>query len=128
MSDEEVPVDKLIKIYIKMRDAKQAFEKQASGVEEQMDIVKGKILDACTAVGASSLRTPFGRVVRTVKTDYSTSDWVSMHQFMKENDALDLVQRRIHQTNMKTFLEEHPDKLPPGLNSDSRYDITVYRK
>ena len=126
MSDEEVPVDKLI--YIKMRDAKQAFEKQASGVEEQMDIVKGKILDACTAVGASSLRTPFGRVVRTVKTDYSTSDWVSMHQFMKENDALDLVQRRIHQTNMKTFLEEHPDKLPPGLNSDSRYDITVYRK
>jgi len=128
MSDEEVPVDKLIKIYIKMRDAKQAFEKQASGVEEQMDIVRGKILDACTAVGASSLRTPFGRVVRTVKTDYSTSDWVSMHQFMKENDALDLVQRRIHQTNMKTFLEEHPDKLPPGLNSDSRYDITVYRK
>jgi hypothetical protein len=128
MSDEEVPVDKLIKIYIKMRDAKQAFEKQASGVEEQMDIVKGKILDACTAVGASSLRTPFGRVVRTVKTDYSTSDWVSMHQFMKENDALDLVQRRIHQTNMKTYLEEHPDKLPPGLNSDSRYDITVYRK
>ena len=128
MSDEEVPVDKLIKIYIKMRDAKQAFEKQASGVEEQMDIVKGKILDACTAVGASSLRTPFGRVVRTVKTDYSTSDWVSMHQFMKENDALDLVQRRIHQTNMKTYLEEHPDKLPPGLNSDSRYDITVFRK
>ena len=128
MSDEEVPVDKLIKIYIKMRDTKQAFEKQASGVEEQMDIVKDKILDACTAVGASSLRTPFGRVVRTVKTDYSTSDWVSMHQFMKENDALDLVQRRIHQTTMKTYLEEHPDKLPPGLNSDSRYDITVYRK
>lgn len=128
MSDEEVPIDKLIKIYIKMRDAKQAFEKQASGVEEQMDIVKGKILDACNAVGASSLRTPFGRVVRTVKTDYSTTDWDSMHSFMRDNDALDLLQRRIHQTNMKTFLEEHPDKLPPGLNSDSRYDITVYRK
>jgi hypothetical protein len=74
------------------------------------------------------LRTPFGRVVRVVKTDYSTADWDSMHTFMRDNDALDLLQRRIHQTNMKTYLEEHPDKLPPGLNSDSRYDITVYRK
>ena len=128
MSDGEVPIDKLIKIYIKMREAKKDLEKQAFGVEEQMDVVRGKILEACNAVGASSLKTPFGRVVRTVKTDYSTSDWSSMHQFMKENDALDLVQRRIHQTNMKTFLEEHPDKLPPGLNADRRYDITVFSK
>ena len=128
MSDEEVPIDKLIKIYIKMRDAKKDLEKQAFNVEEQMDVVRGKILDACNAVGASGLRTPFGRVVRVVKTDYSTADWESMHTFMRDNDALDLLQRRIHQTNMKTYLEEHPDKLPPGLNSDSRYDITVYRK
>ena len=128
MSDEEVPIDKLIKIYIKMRDAKKDLEKQAFNVEEQMDVVRGKILDACNAVGASSLRTPFGRVVRVVKTDYSTAEWESMHTFMRDNDALDLLQRRIHQTNMKTYLEEHPDKLPPGLNSDSRYDITVYRK
>ncbi len=128
MSDEDVSVDKLIKIYIKMRNAKKELEKQALDVEDQMDVVKAKILDACNAVGASSLRTPFGRVVRTIKTDYSTTDWESMHNFMKENDALDLLQRRIHQTNMKTFLEEHPEKLPPGLNADRRYDITVYSK
>jgi len=128
MSDEEIPIDRLIKIYIKMRNTKKGLEKQAFEVEEQMDVVKGKILEACNAVGASSLRTPFGRVVRTIKTDYSTTDWESMHNFMKENNALDLLQRRIHQTNMKTFLEEHPDKLPPGLNADRRYDITVYTK
>jgi hypothetical protein len=128
MSDEEIPIDRLIKIYIKMRNARKDLEKQALLIEEQMDIVKGKILDSCNAVGASSLRTPFGRVVRPLKTNYTTTDWASMHSFIKENDALDLLQRRIHQTNMKSYLEEHPDLLPPGLNADREYDIIVYSK
>jgi hypothetical protein len=29
---------------------------------------------------------------------------------------------------MKQFLEEHPELLPPGLNVDSEYTITVRRK
>ena len=29
---------------------------------------------------------------------------------------------------VETFLQENPDKLPPGLNVDSRYAITVRRK
>jgi len=128
MSDEEIPIDRLIKIYIKMRNARKDLEKQALLIEEQMDTVKGKILDSCNAVGASSLRTPFGRVVRSLKTNYTTTDWASMHSFIKENDALDLLQRRIHQTNMKSYLEEHPDLLPPGLNADREYDIIVYSK
>jgi hypothetical protein len=127
MSDD-VPIDKLIKVYIKMRNARKELEKQANDIEMQMDEVKGKILESCNAVGASSLRTPFGRVVRSIKTNYTTTDWASMHSFLKENDALDLLQRRIHQTNMKSFLEEHPDKLPPGLNAERVYDITVYSK
>lgn len=128
MSDEDLPIGKLIKIYIKMRTARKDLERQALEVEEQMDVIKEKILDSCNAVGASSLRTPFGRVVRFLRTHYNTTDWESMHSFMKENNVLDLLQRRIHQTNMKTFLEEHPDKLPPGLNADREYDIIVYRK
>jgi hypothetical protein len=29
---------------------------------------------------------------------------------------------------VKQFLEENPDVLPPGLNSDSEYAITVRKK
>jgi hypothetical protein len=51
-----------------------------------------------------------------------------MNNFIFENKALDLRETRLHQTNMRSFLEEHPDKLPPGLNVDSEYTITVRRK
>jgi len=38
------------------------------------------------------------------------------------------MEKRIHQGNMRLFLEENPDLLPPGLNVDSEYTVTVRRK
>jgi hypothetical protein len=51
-----------------------------------------------------------------------------MNRFIVENEAVDLLEKRIHQGNMKQFLEENPEVLPPGLNADSEYSITVRRK
>lgn len=133
MSEEkEVPqVGKLVRIFVKMRDARDAlrkkFETEEAEIEEQMALVKDELLKACESLGASSFRTEYGQVIRTVKTRYWSADWGAMHDFIKENDALDLLERRIHQTNMKQYLEEHPDQLPPGLNADSKYEITVRR-
>lgn len=128
MSEEKLPIDKLIKIYIKMRDARKAIEAQSNAIEEQMGVVEAQLLDICKDTNVSSLKTPYGRIVRSIKTFYTTADWPSMHQFIKEHDALDLVERRIHQSNMKTFLEENTDLLPPGLNADRKYTVVVYRK
>jgi hypothetical protein len=51
-----------------------------------------------------------------------------MHKFIVEHNAPQLLHERIHQTNLKEFLEANPDTLPPGLNVDSEYTITVRRK
>jgi hypothetical protein len=48
-----------------------------------------------------------------------------MYDFIKEHDAIQLLEQRLHQTNLKGFLEEHPDLLPAGLNSDSKYAVSV---
>jgi hypothetical protein len=61
----------------------------------------------------------------SVKTRFTTNDWDSFKKFVAEQDALDLFERRINQTNMKVFLEENPGVVPPGLNSNSEYDISV---
>jgi hypothetical protein len=46
---------------------------------------------------------------------------------MLEWEAPDLLEKRIHQSNMKQFLEDNPGTLPAGLNMDSQYTITVRR-
>lgn len=124
--------EQLVTVYIKMRDAlvklQREFDEKESAIKAQQDIVTQALLEMCKEMGAEGLRTPAGSVFKTIKTRYWTSDWVSMKQFIKDNDALDLMEQRVHQTNMKNFLEENPTLMPPGMNVDSRYSITVRRK
>ena len=93
-----------------------------------MRVIENELLEVCKETGAESLRTDFGTVTRRVTKRYHTVDWESMYQFIKDNNVLELLEKRIAQSNMSTFLQENPDKLPPGLNVDSRYAITVRRK
>lgn len=134
MSEESqpIPTDKLVKAYVKIRDARKArtaeFEKEDKEFEEMLDTIESQLLEACKTIGADSIRTPYGTISRTVKKRYWTNDWHSFYEFLKEHEAIDLLEKRIAQTNMSTFLEENPDLHPPGLNVDSRYSVVVRRK
>jgi hypothetical protein len=128
---EDISVDKLVSVYIKMRDKRSAllreYEEQDGEIKEQMETLESKLLDLCKSIGADSLKTQHGTVIRTVKTRYWTSDWNSMHKFIMQHNMPDLLEKRISQTVMKQLIEENPDMMPPNLNVDSRYAVTIRR-
>jgi hypothetical protein len=128
----DIPADKLVSIFIKMRDKrdeiKREMETKVNEIEEQMHVINQQLLEICKTNGADSIRTPHGTAYRTIKQRYWTNDWHSFHEFLKEHGAVELLEKRIAQTNMTVFLEENPDLLPPGLQIDSRYAVTVKRK
>lgn len=127
----DITADKLVRVYIKMRDKraelKAAYEAEDEKIKEQMAMVEGHLLDICKNTGAESIRTEHGTAIRSVQTRYWTGDWASMHKFIRDNNALDLVERRISQLSMKNFLRDNPDLMPPGLNVDNKYVVTVRR-
>jgi hypothetical protein len=124
-------VDELVTVYIKIRDARDAARKQADEIDadfdEQLDVINQQILEICKETGADSIKTKHGTAIRTIKSRYWTNDWERFYDFMFEHNVPELLERRIHQTNIKQFLEENPDLLPAGLNVDSAYSITVRR-
>jgi hypothetical protein len=128
----EIKADKLVKTYVKIRDKRKElvdqYEKEDNNLKEALELIESELLEMCKETGADSLRTEFGTVTRRVAKRYWTNDWHSFHEFLKEHGTLELLEKRIAQTNMSTFLEENPDLLPPGLNVDSRYTVTVRRK
>ena len=128
----DVPIEKIVATYIKMRDTKDALYKEytakASEIEEQMAILKHKLIEISKETGVTSFSTPYGVAYRTVKSRYWTNDWDSFYSFMREHGRMELLEKRIHQSNMKEFLENNPDAHPPGLNIDSEYEITIRRK
>jgi hypothetical protein len=129
---ESTPIERLTRVYIKMRENKSELEHELKDkidkIDKDMRTVKSAILDHMKEIGAESLRTDAGLVYRTVKTTYSTSDWESMNKFILEHGVPELLEKRIQQSNMRAFLEENPDVLPPGLNANMEYSVTIKRK
>lgn len=131
MDVKDYPADQLAEVYIKIRDKRDAlkreFEEAHGKLEHQLDLISAEMLELCKENNADSIKTPAGTIMRRVDTRFWTSDWESMYEFVKQNDAYALFEKRIHQGNMKQYLEENPDLLPKGLMSDSKYKITVRR-
>ena len=125
-------VEELVAKYIDLRDRKKAVQEEAdlkvAAIDEEMKEISSVLLERCKDIGADSIRTGLGTVIRSVKARYWTSNWDALYGIIVDNDAFGLLEKRIHQSNMKTFLEENPDLHPEGLNVDKEYAITVRRK
>jgi hypothetical protein len=124
-----VPMDKLAKVYRKMaakiQELTTEYDAAVEEIKRQQDAVKTALKDQMLVMGVSSVRTENGTVVLSTKTRYNTQDWDSFKEFIKEHDAIDLLEKRIAQTNMGTFLDENPGVVPPGLNTMTEYAISV---
>ena len=133
IQEVEAPVDlgRWAAVYIKIRDKRAAnkkiFEAEDQDLEEQMKVLAQEMLEVCRDMNADSVRTPHGTIIRSVKSRYWTNDWDSMYSFIEETNAFGLLEKRLHQTNMKDFLAENPDLYPKGLNVESEYTVVVRR-
>lgn len=116
-----------IKIRDKRNDLRRAYEADDVTLANDMKMLESEMLDVCKQSNAESIRTTAGTIIRSIKSRYTTSDWDSMYRFIQEHTAYGLLEKRLHQTNMKQFLEENPELLPMGLNVDREYTVVVRR-
>jgi hypothetical protein len=127
MSD--MKADELVLAYRKIRDVlhakEEAYKEEVADLRAQQDVLSAALLDLCNEQNLDSIRTPAGTVTRTVSSRYWTNDWESMYEFIRENDALYLLEQRLHNGNMKQFLADNPDDLPVGLQADTKYVVRV---
>jgi len=125
-------LDRLVSVYVKIRDKKTElaaeFNEKEKALDAKLDKIKAALLEHCKATGTESVKTASGTFWRSQKKRFWTSDWEAMSRFIVDNEAVDLLEKRISQGNMRQFLEENPELHPPGLNADNEYTITVRRK
>jgi len=132
MSDAPVDLEKLTKIYLKIKERRSGlsatFKEQDSELKSQQETIKTALLEYCAEHGVESVRTSEGLFYKTVRTRYWTSDWESMYKFVLEHNVPEFFAKSLNQGNVKQFLEENPEVMPQGLNADSEYSISVRRK
>lgn len=126
MSDTEaISIDTLVKIHGKIKAKISELDAQIASLEEQRTEVRMAIKDLMREQNLQTVRTTSGLVTLTTATRYSTQDWDSFKTFVLEHQVVDLLEKRIAQVNMATFLEENPGVVPPGLNAITSFDIRV---
>ena len=132
MTEDTATVDKLTRVFVKIRDKRSAlaaeFKAQDEALKEQQETIKAHLLQHCKDHNVDSVRTAEGMFYRTVKTRYWTSDWEAMHKFVLKHELPEFFEKRLNQGAVKEFLEDNPETVPPGLNVDSKYEITVRKK
>ena len=122
-------IEDLAGAYINLRNEievrEDAHKKSMEGIKGDFDHISNALLAMLNDQNLDSAKTAQGTVSRRVSTRYWTSDWEAMHNFLKDNDALYLLEKRISNKAMGDFLEENPDLMPMGLQSNRKYAVSV---
>lgn len=126
---EEFSINDLVSAYRRIRatiaEEEEVHEAKIKGLKEKLELVSTELLNFCNEQNLDSVRTPEGTVSRRVQTRYWSTDWEEMYKFIEEHNVPFVLEKRIHNGNMKQFLEENPDVLPIGLQVDNKYVIQV---
>lgn len=130
MSDDApLTLDRLAKVYLKIRahlgELTKAYETEAETIKAKQHEVALAMKDIMQATGQKSAKTDHGTIILSTKTRYVAQDWDAMKRFIIDNDAVDLLEKRIAQKNMSEFLEANPGVVPPGLNTMTEVDVSV---
>ena len=126
----ELNLNELVKIYLTIRTEREKlksnWEVKDGELEQEMKLLEQSMLTVCNDTNASSIRTESGTVIRSLKERFTTNDWDNFKKFVLDNEAVDLLERRIHQGNFKEFMSEHQGEgLPPGVNVMREFTIVV---
>jgi hypothetical protein len=129
MTDKKLTAnEKLVKTYVAIRDERnklaREFEAKDKDLANDLVSIEQALLSSCNEIGADSIRTGFGTVIKSTKENFVCGDW---DNFKKWPDFdVDLLQQRLHQGNFKEFLSNREDEgLPPGISTMREFKITV---
>lgn len=127
----QVPIDTLVKIYVKIRDAKSAakkvFEAQEAEFNEKMAIVATELKARAQAEGVEGFKTEFGTVYLSETMKTSCADWAAFGDFLKTHDPLEFMEKRISSTAVKEYMKQNEGQLPPGVSIFKEIEARVRR-
>lgn len=125
-----VNTEQLVEAFIAIRDQRERllheYEAADKALKAESAQIESALLDICNNVNADSIKTGHGTVMRKLNERFFCQDWENFYKFVLDNEAVQLLERRIHQGNFKEFMKEHEgDGLPPGVNVMREFGVTV---
>jgi hypothetical protein len=128
MSQQEKVVERMIVLRDAMAALKAKYEAEHQKLKDQWDKGEAWLMNELQTSGATGLKFECGSVIQTTTMQASIGDWGALTRFIVENNEVELLQKRISTTALKTYLEAAGDQLPPGIKVTNIRGISIRRK
>jgi hypothetical protein len=124
--------ESLVEAYLNLRTQREILQREYetadAALKADMSQLETAMLDICNTINADSIKTSHGTVMRKVNERFFCQDWDGFYKYVLDNEAVQLLERRIHQGNFRQHLKDtEGDGLPPGVNVMREYGVTVRR-
>ena len=95
----EIKLDSLVETYLAIRNERDKLSREHDAKDKELsnDLaqIEQVLLNSCNEVGADSIRTGAGTVIKSTKENFVCGDWDNFKQYVMDNDAIELLQQRI---------------------------------
>mgnify|MGYP000922510584 CR=1 FL=1 len=125
-----INIDQVIDAYVKLRDKKAAIDAEAKektkDIRANLEQLEAFIMKQADAQGVTSFKTKHGTAFVTSVDTATVADWDAVLDFIRENEAYDMLERRVNKTAVRGYIDAN-SKVPSGVNFGSRLSINVRR-
>jgi hypothetical protein len=127
---EKLTIDKVVEKYVALRDKKAQLENETKDkvreIKEKMLVLDAYIREKAEEQGVTSFKTNHGTAYVTTTDFAAVADWDAVLQFIKDNEAFDLLERRVSKSAVRGYLEETKE-VPAGINYGTKITVGVRR-
>ena len=121
-------VEQVVGTYLKLRRKKEAVENETKDrvaeLKAKMTKLESWLMQKADEDGVTSFKTTAGTAFVTTTDFANVADWDAVLTFIKENDAFDMLEKRVSKTAVRAHMDETGD-VPPGITYGSKIGINV---
>lgn len=112
--------DKLVRVYLKIRDARTKLSKEYdvadANLKAQLDTVAGEIMRRLIERGSTQTKTPDGTAFFGEDMSVTIADEDVFRTFVLEAKDLNWYQKRVKVEHLREYMKANEGRLPPGLS------------
>jgi hypothetical protein len=108
MIDMDDQAQQYLKLRQKREILKERFTAEDSELEKAMAEIEAQLLDSLNETNSTSMSTNSAVIMRSVRRRYMPTNWDAVYKLIDKHKAFSLLEKRVHNGNMKDFLDDHP--------------------
>lgn len=126
---QELPTQKLVDMYIKIRSAKARASAEAKKIDaefkSQLEMIECELLARAKSEGVNGFKVDGATTFTEEHLKVSIADDKAFFDFVIEQRDLEFFERRVSSTHVKDYMKLSDGVPPPGLNLFRELGMTV---